>query len=164
MKLLGSLLVVLTGIGCGMCRCLRLYRRAAILRSFERLCAGLAARMRYTDRPTGDLLDEWAADGETAPLRELWQAFQKAPDWRSGFDEGLRALESRGLSPSDVRLLEGFSRGLGTTDRAGQIAHCRDYAARLKTRADAASEQVRVRGRLYLTLGTAGGLLAVLIL
>lgn len=60
--------------------------------------------------------------------------------------------------------MQRFGEELGATDVEGQLASCRLYAERLGERLAAARRAAAEKGRLYVTLGAAGGLAAVLLL
>ena len=95
----------------------------------------MAAQIRYTAAPVGELLDRAAGAAEFTRLTFLADCRQR------------------------------LGRGeLGATDVEGQLASCRLYAERLGERLAAARRAAAEKGRLYVTLGAAGGLAAVLLL
>ena len=73
-----------------------------------------------------------------------------------GRDAGLTKAD-RGAAP---RLRQPLSR----TDVEGQIANCRQYGNLLEQRLTEAREAAAAKGRLYMTLGFAGGMALALLL
>lgn len=133
------------------------------MQSFERLAATLAADIRYTAAPVGELLAAVADQAELAPIRAFLQRFASAVDPRVSFVNGLSTLAGQGLNNADRRLLTGFGEGLGTTDVAGQVDHCRRFERQIAVQAADARQQASQKGRLYTSLGAAGGLVILLL-
>lgn len=79
------------------------------------------------------------------------------------FAGGLSTLAGQGLNDADRRLLTGFGEGLGTTDVAGQVEHCRRFEQQMAQQAADARQQAAQKGRLYTLLGAAGGLVVLLL-
>lgn len=163
MKVIGLLLVALTGMGIGWCQSQKLRRRADVLQSFERLAAALSADIRYTAAPVGELFAAAADQVELAPIRVFLHRFSASADPRVSFAGGLSTLAGQGLNDADRRLLTGFGEGLGTTDVAGQVEHCRRFEQQMAQRAADARQQAAQKGRLYTSLGAAGGLVVLLL-
>lgn len=143
-----------------------LSRRAAALEQSGRLVTRIASRIRYTAQPVGEILSE--VSGEFTGLRflpELLRILQEGTDFPSAWR---RALEVKGaecgLNGKDRELLRGYGEGLGKTDVEGQMEHCRLYETLIGEQLEEARREAAVKGRLYVTLGTAGGLGAALLL
>ncbi len=81
--------------------------------------------------------------------------------WETAVEEEGR---ESGLTRADRDLLRGFGSQLGKTDVEGQIANCRQYGERLEQRLTEAREASAAKGRLYMTLGFAGGMALALLL
>lgn len=143
---------------------MKLGRRAAILQSYERLCTYIAGEIRYTAAPIADILSAAAAETGLEPLKPFLSRFSPQEDWRVSFQEGIQQdLTGQGLEATDLSLIRGFGEGLGATDVAGQLAHCRQFEERLREQAAAARQQMLVKGKLYTSLGVAGGLVVTLL-
>ncbi len=69
-----------------------------------------------------------------------------------------------GFSADDRVLLAAFAEGIGRSDVAGEIRFCSDYREAVCTHLSSAREELKIKGRLYLTLGMCGGVLAALLL
>lgn len=135
-----------------------------ILRSFEQLAAYAAAQIRYTAAPVADILAAAAHDRQFAVLRGFLTRFGENKAWRESFASGLQQeLAGQGLRPEDTALITAWGEGLGSTDMEGQTEHCRQFGERLKEQAEAARQQALIKGKLYTSLGLAGGLTMVLI-
>ena len=63
-----------------------------------------------------------------------------------------------------TRLVDIISLELGKTDVEGQIANCRQYGELIGQRLTEAREASAAKGRLYMTLGFAGGMALALLL
>lgn len=168
MKWIGLLLTALAGIGLGVYAALRLYRRAAWLEQAAGLVRFMAAQIRYTAAPVGELLDRAAGAAEFTRLTFLADCRQRLspggrlPHRMAGKPAG--AGGAGGANGGDCELMQRFGEELGATDVEGQLASCRLYAERLGERLAAARRAAAEKGRLYVTLGAAGGLAAVLLL
>lgn len=168
MKWIGLLLTALAGIGLGVYAALRLYRRAAWLEQAAGLVRFMAAQIRYTAAPVGELLDRAAGAAEFTRLTFLAdcrQRLSRGDGFRTAWPESLREQAcAGGANGGDCELMQRFGEELGATDVEGQLASCRLYAERLGERLAAARRAAAEKGRLYVTLGAAGGLAAVLLL
>lgn len=150
----------------GLYAAMGLNRRAAALEEAGRLLAHLATRIRYTAAPIGELLCEVAGHYRRLPfLREAGRLVDDGADFHSAWGQALRQKgEESGLTAADRELLLRFGEGLGRTDVEGQLAHCELYTGLLADKQAEAKAQTAAKGRLYVTLGVAGGLAAALLL
>lgn len=143
-----------------------LNRRAAALEQSGRLVSRVASRIRYTAQPVGEIFFE--VSGEFAGLRflpELLRALQEGTDFPSAWRQALEAKGTEyGLNGKDRELLLGYGEGLGKTDVEGQMEHCRLYETLIGEQLEEARREASVKGRLYITLGTASGLGVALLL
>ncbi len=156
MKLLGILLICLTGMGCGVAAYMSLARRVSALDLLVRFSEQMAEQMRYTTAPLEELIKDLAKREEFAkePLFSGW----RAGDPRQALCTACRTEgDAWGLSSEDRRLFEEFVSQLGMSDLEGEITRCRRYARLFSERCTAAREELRHKGRLYITLGCCGG-------
>lgn len=137
----------------------------------EKLVSALKSRIRYTAAPVRELLEEAEKSGEYPSLHFLHticQTLKKGgeTDVQKAWEEALKKTdEQMGLNGQDSELLIEFGRGLGTSDVEGQLAHCELYQHLLQKQGEGARQDRLSKGRLYVTLGIAGGAgLALLLL
>lgn len=134
------------------------------MRSFERLCAYIAEKIRYTAAPVAELLAGAAGESEFEAIRPFLSRFTMQENWRTCFEDSVRSqLSGQGLDAEDLSLIRGWGEGLGFTDVAGQVAHCRQFEERLGQQAAGARQQALSKGKLYTSLGVASGLVVTLL-
>lgn len=123
--------------------------------------------MSYTALPMPEL---WRrlAQGEGFATFALVQDTAKAlPDasFSAAFAQAVTAAEEEGLLLPPVRqLLMEFGEGCGHTDLAGQQAHIAYYRELLTAQEQQARSLWQEKGRVYRTLGLAGGIALMLLL
>lgn len=164
LKWLGILLLVAACLLLGNRQTASLRERVRIWEQASRLTGMLETRIAYSIRPIPQLLNELYRTDDLTALPFLLKMSDCAPEnaaacWQTGVQKELTVL-----SPSDRELLAAFGTPLGRTDIAGQIAHCRAYAARFEERRKAASAELSEKGRLYPLLGLLCGLALALLL
>lgn len=143
---------------------MKLSRRAAILRSFERLAAYTATGIRYTASPMADLFAAAGREPEFTAIKPFLARFSIQRDWRESYREGIRhEFTGQGLEAADIALLNAWGEGLGSTDVTGQLEHCERFESRLGEQAKEARQQALTKGKLYTSLGVAGGLVITLL-
>ena len=158
---------MLAGIGGGTAACLELNRRAASLEAARRLIAWMAARLRYTAAPIQEIAAEAAGEPEFARLGFLGEAASAMREGESparAWEKAVSAFQAGGLRAEDKSLLKNFGRGLGRSDLEGQLSHCEAFEELLSGCAASARTEAGAKGKLYITLGVAGGLCAALLL
>ena len=167
MKWAGLLLIVLTGGAIGWRQALGLRQRTAALEELLRWIRQLAAVMRYTAAPLGELLAD-SSLREGYPALPFLAALAQQADGGSFSEIWRRSIDSeQGLAftEEDRALLLRFGDQLGQTDIEGQLAHCALYVELLEERLAEAREAQRTKGHMYATLGVSGGLaLAILLI
>lgn len=168
MRMVGLLLIVLTGLGMGLMAAGGLRRRAGSLEQLGRLMGRMADQIRYTAAPVEELLESAERSGEFRSLPVLSRACSGIRDGANIHDAWEQAVEDggreAGLTQEDRELLLGFGAGLGTTDVEGQVANCGQYRELLDQRLLEARKDSENKGRLYLTLGFSIGMAAALLL
>lgn len=143
---------------------MKLSRRAAILQSFERLSAYMATGIRYTASPVAELFTVAGQESEFTLIRSFLNRFSIERDWREAYREGLRHdFAGQGLEEADIALLNAWGEGLGSTDVTGQLEHCQRFESRFGEQAKEARQQALTKGKLYTSLGVAGGLVITLL-
>ena len=167
LKGIGILLIVLAGVGGGVAAFLDLNRRAANLETARRLIGWMASRIRYTAAPIQEIAAAAAKEPEFSRLLFLKEAatrMQQGDSPGDAWDKALKGCDSGGLKETDKTLLQNFGRGLGCSDLDGQLAHCESFGAMLDGCVQSAKQEAASKGKLYVTLGVAGGLGAALLL
>ena len=164
LKWLGILLLVAACLLLGNKQAVALRERVKIWEQASRLAGMLETRIAYSTRPIPQLLNELYSTDNLTALPFLPKLSSCAPEkmaecWQTGVEKELTVLPV-----SDRALLAAFGAPLGRTDIAGQIAHCRTYAARFEERRTAAAAELSEKGRLYPLLGLLGGLALALLL
>lgn len=159
---------MITGVLLGVYASAGLSRRVSGLELAHRLIARVASQIRYTAAPAGEILLDAAAREEFRALpflqrlRQLLDEQGKLPSaWRQAVNEG--RSESH-FTEADAELLLGFGDVLGKTDVEGQLENCRLFSELLQEHLTAARQQAATKGRLYITLGAAGGMALALVL
>lgn len=164
LKWLGILLLVAACLLLGSKQTASLRERVKIWEQASRLAGMLETRIAYSTRPIPQLLNELYRTDNLTALLFLPELCHCAPEkmaecWQTSVEKNLTVL-----SPPDRELLAAFGVPLGRTDTAGQIAHCRAYAARFEERRTAAAADLSEKGRLYPLLGLLAGLALALLL
>lgn len=164
---MGVLLAFLTGTGYGLWEYVKLKRRSDALERLVRLCEQMAERIRYTAAPLEELLSFFSTSSE-------WQGFclfrglpatSSTEDWRAAWLKSVtQSAGELGLTEEEQRLLCEFTTDFGRNDLEGEIQRCRRYATTFRERCASAQNDVRCRGRLYITLGFCGGSALALLL
>ena len=90
-RVIGLLLVALTGAGAGLCASSMLHRRTASLEAAGRLMRWLSTRIRYSAAPVGELLLDASQQQEFRALSFLGGAAQ---DIREGIDPASDRLQA----------------------------------------------------------------------
>ena len=160
-RVIGLLLVALTGAGAGLWASSMLHRRTASLEAAGRLMRWLSTRIRYSAAPVGELLLDASQEQEFRALSFLGgaaQGIREGTDPATAWSRSLAAGgKSGGFSRSDRELLDGFGSGLGKTDVEGQLSHCELFGGLLEEHLQQARADAASKGRLYTTLGVIGG-------
>lgn len=168
MKGIGTLLLILTGVGWGCAARHTLCRRLTLMQQTEHLLRYLAEQIRYTAAPVSELLRACAARADLttfALLTDTVAALGADGEFRSAWQEAVETQQQAvSLTAEECTLLTEAVCLLGTADVAGECRHCEQYAERLRTHIHARTEELRVRGRLYTALGLCGGCAAALLL
>ena len=168
MKTAGLLLIVVTGLLLGLTAAGGLRRRVTVLGQLSRFMTRLADQIRYTAAPVEELLEAAESSGEFGELPLLGRICSRIRNGERVLDAWEAAVEEdgrlSGLTRADRELLHGFGSQLGKTDVEGQIANCRQYGELLDQRLSEAREASAAKGRLYMTLGFAGGMALALLL
>lgn len=168
LKMVGLLLIVLTGVCAGLYSSTELSRRASSLERIGRLIEYIETQIRYTAAPVKEIIAKTASVEEFGALSFLQTACAgvqngERPDtaWRGAVQsEG----ENCGFNATDRELLFDFGAELGKSDVEGQLSHCESFHRLFEDRLQSARSDVRIKGKLYVTLGVTAGLGVALLL
>ena len=168
MKLIGALLILLTGVGIGLTARHTLERRITVLSQFERLLQRLGDTIRFQALPVADALRTLADSAEFASCRWLTEtAEQVAADgeFRAAWHATVKRYDREwSLSEGERALFDGFADGLGTSDVDGEVRFCEQYGAQIGACLAQRREEANTRRRLYVALGICGGSAVALLL
>ena len=157
MKLIGSVLVILSGFLWGSAKSQELRNRERLLTQWQRLIQSLKTGISYSARPLAELLR--SSDSPFCKLAVQHPDFLRDPP---------QALAQAGASllnrAGDKALYREFAEGLGASDAPGQLRHLDLYAGLVSEALKEAREERDKRGRLYQCLGLFGGLTICLLL
>lgn len=163
MKWIGLLMIALAGVWLGISASMHLNRRTKTLGQIEKMIVRMDAQIRYTATPVWELAAGVAGCDEFSQLsflRELGmrQGGQQV-DFPSAWSQCIgRHGKSADLTREDQELLIEFGKGLGTSDIEGQLNHCRLYQDLFVKQRALAEQEAAAKGKLYVTLGAAGGM------
>jgi len=157
MKLLGSLLLIASGLLWGCAKSRELLRRERLLTEWQRLMQSFKTGISYSARPLAEMIR-----GDTSPFcREAVKLPDFSRDPRQALAQAGENLLGR---QTDKALYQSFAAGLGASDASGQLRHIDLYAAMVEQALKEAREERDRRGRLYICLGLFGGLTVCLLL
>lgn len=158
MKVLGALLVILSGLLLGMSQALRLRKREQLLLEWKRLMGRMKTEILYSSRPLSQILRE-QSDSPFCTLAVCESSFDENPGG---------ALERSGKAllreQGDLELYLSFARGLGASDTQGQLEHLELYSGMLESRLEDSRVNRAEKSRLYVSLGLFGGLLVCMVI
>lgn len=144
-----------------------LSRRVRSLESALCLVDSAASRIRYEALPLGELFQRISvANGDSSPNyahnagTRIINGDPPELAWRLAMEN-----TDTGMNRGDIDIVIAFGGGLGKSDIEGQLVHCGKYREMLKLRIDEARAACSSKGKLFLTLGIAGGAaLAILLI
>ena len=162
LKLLGSLLVIVSGTLCGLSVSRMYTRRLLLHRKLLRLYNEIAVLLEYSMPTFAEIVSHLAQSGEFAEFcflnpgcdeLEIRQAVLSAiDDWDVTLEE------------SSLTNLRCFFEKLGTTDIGGQISYARLAAAQESEIIAALSDKYRQKAGISRTFWTLGGVLAAILM
>lgn len=158
LKLMGSALLVLCGLGMGLRKAASLSERCRVVLETGMLLKDLQIRVSFEAQP----LERLIAEARSFHLCDLAMDSPKYPEDPKG------ALREAGSAyfrdKSDRALFEGFLRGLGESGLREQLEHLKLYESLFARQLISAREARDKRTRLCVCLGVFGGVLCCLVL
>ncbi len=153
--LLGVALLCAAGLGAGYFKAAVLSRRLELLINFRRMMASVLERMLFFKTELKYIYSSLQKDPELAFLAEIMADEQRGAQAL----DGLSALTER-----DKQLLREFSRGIGMGDLGSQKRRAEMIDRELLGQIESAKEELRIKRRLYVSLGASLGLCVGIIL
>lgn len=162
-KLIGSVMLVLSTFSAGCCMSKKLYRRRDFIKAFIVFLDMLATNIRYNSDNIFTLVSKCADCEElkcfkpdtvvlTQPFEDMWNKCV------------LTIPKAYALKKDDIALLTDFGLQLGKTDVEGQLKHIELYKQLfIKQYADS-EEAIAKKSRLYKTMGFFAGTTAALMM
>lgn len=139
----------------------RLCLRVEKLEAFLRFLSAAKTEIRYSSLPVESVLRKHGGEFSFFPL----SAKEGPNGWGRAWSEAVRTRAgAEGFAPGDVRLLEEFGSGFGTSDTQGQIAHFSLYESLAAAALEEAKKERDGKSRLYRMLGVFGGAAAAILL
>lgn len=146
----------------------RLRSRVDYLSRVERLLEALCERLTYSAQPLTALWRSLSEDTVLSayPLvKDTANSICKGNDFYTSFERAIQAAERTGhLAPAEAALLADLGGSLGHSGLAEQAQLIHLCIERLGYERQTAQTMARERGRVYPTLGFAGGLCLALLL
>ena len=162
MKLIGSGILLCTGILAGCAAANKLERRAAILRLLRHLLTAMMQELRNTLPLTADLLRLLADMPAFGCLTFLQQAAAYPDSFPQNWSDAVHADPA--LTPDTAAVLETVGQTLGSTALDGQLAALRLCQERLGDLQKSAEKLAAEKGTLYRSMGILCALFFVILL
>lgn len=148
--------------------CAQVHRRIRTLDAFIRLFTVMQTQIAYTMQPTDALLQHLCCVSEFASFSFVFylkDAFFAGNTFSSAWKQALEKYAAdSALQNGEYDLLCAFGDSFGTTDREGQTANCAYYISRLSDLLTELRKNEKNASRLYVSLGTLGGLFLTILL
>ncbi len=137
--------------------------RVEKLTDFLRFLSAAKTEIRYSSIPVWSVVEK---HGQGLSFLGLCSEKSARGDgWREAWESSVREeAAAEGFSKSDLELLNGFGAGFGSSDTEGQLAHFSLYAGLTAEALEKAKEDQSRKSKLYLMLGSFGGIVAALLL
>lgn len=157
MKLLGGVLLALSGLVWGLGQAAELRRRVDLLTDLRRLTRQLATEIAYSARPLPELL----VRSPSRFCREAVKLPEFSEDPRSALG---RAGEALLKDQGDREVFQNFAAGLGASGAQGQAEHLELCGELAEARLEEAREACRQKQKLYIVLGLFAGVTVSLVI
>ena len=164
LKLIGSIMLILSGTAVGYMASHRLSMRVAFLNQYIKFMSFCETQIRFSAIPIIEILKRQQDSPYISSFikncikkMETNVAFPKA--WVEATNE---ISKDTGLTTEDINLIKDFGISLGESDIEGQISHCRLNIKLMNDVLDSAIEDKKKKGRIYIMLGLFSGVAIVL--
>lgn len=169
-KLLLCILVVVAGIGAGQLKARTYGNRVIHLQDFLTAMKVVEAEMKYRMDPLPQIFTKISQmksgmAGEFFAQTAILLQVDFAHDFGECWDTALKQVYGESsLTATDRQILSDLGIELGKTDMDSQIGLFTRASSLLEAQVEEAKEEKRTKGRMYQSLGTAVGVLVVIIL
>lgn len=162
LKILGGLLLVLSGFSAGWFCSKKLLMRKDFFKRIITFVSNLSTQLRYS---TSDIFTLVSLAAETGGLDFFEIREEIGTPFYDIWIERVRKIPSKiGLKNSDKALLLEFGEQLGKTDVDGQLKHLELYEALFKKQLTDAENEINKKSKLYKTMGFFVGTAAALMI
>ena len=159
LKLIGIIILVISG-GCGgYAAACRFTKKALFLKQYAEFISNINTQIRFTGYPLSEILKNYSA---SAPLGvyitkccELLKQYSFPEAWEQTFKTCAKDVR---ISKEEEKMILNFGLHLGESDTEGQIKHCEYNHELTQPYLNHALEDKKTKGKLALILGTCLGL------
>ena len=162
LKILGGLLLVLSGFSAGCFCSKKLLMRKDFYKRFLSFVSNLSTQLRYS---TSDIFTLVSLSANTSGLDFFEICEESGTPFYKVWSERMIEIPAKfGLKNSDRTLLLEFGEQLGKTDVDGQLKHIELYEALFKKQLTDAENEINKKSKLYKTMGFFVGTAAALMI
>lgn len=162
LKIIGALLLSLSGLLGGWLCSSKLFARRNFLRSIINFVSVLATQIRYS---TADIFTLVSLSAQTSKLKEFELTEKSGVPFFLVWSSRVNEIPSRyGLTPTDKKLFNELGEQLGKTDVEGQLKHLELYEVLLKKQLSDSENEIKSKSKLYKTMGFFVGTAAALMM
>lgn len=162
LKILGGLLLVLSGFSAGWFCSKKLLMRRNFFKKFLCFVSNLSTQLRYS---TSDIFTLVSLSAVTSGLDFFEICDETGNPFYEIWSERVSGIPAKfGLKNSDRQLLLEFGEQLGKTDVDGQLKHLELYEALFKKQLTDAENEINKKSKLYKTMGFFVGTAAALMI
>ena len=162
LKILGGLLLVLSGFSAGWFCSRKLSMRRNFFKKFLCFVSNLSTQLRYS---TSDIFTLVSLSASTSGLAFFEISEESGTPFYKVWSERVSEIPAKfGLKNSDRTLLLEFGEQLGKTDVDGQLKHLELYNALFKKKLTDSENEINKKSKLYKTMGFFVGTAAALMI
>ena len=162
LKILGGLLLVLSGFSAGWFCSKKLLMRRNFFKKFLSFVSNLSTQLRYS---SSDIFTLVSLSASISGLDFFEISYETGTPFYEIWSERVNEIPSKfGLKNSDRQLLLEFGEQLGKTDVDGQLKHLELYEALFKKQLTDAENEINRKSKLYKTMGFFVGTTAALMI
>ena len=162
-KLAGILLLLITSATVGFIESYKLSLRVEQLERFLRFVTTVQSEIQFSSIPVRQLIAKHREDMKL--LEFCHQYCEEQQDFPSAWRQAtVKGTKGCGLQKKDVQMISDFGIALGSTDLAGQAAHCQLTAQLLENQLEMARQEKGKKAKLYSMLGIFFGVAMALVI
>ena len=162
LKILGGLLLVLSGFSAGWFCSKKLSMRKDFFKRIISFISNLSTQLRYS---TSDIFTLVSLSASTSGLGLFEISEESGTPFYDIWTQRVNTIPAKfGLKKGDTALLLEFGEQLGKTDVDGQLKHLELYEALFKKQLTDAENEINKKSKLYKTMGFFVGTAAALMI